>query len=48
MKVSEFINFIDYIYHHINIKGDTMKNTFEYIVITTVHAPSFLYEKLDN
>lgn len=44
MKVSEFINFIDYNPHIMNIKGDNMKNSYEYIVITSVQNPEFIYE----
>ena len=48
MKVSEFINFIDYNPHHLNIKGDNQKNTYEYILITSVQNPEYLYENLQN
>ena len=45
MKPSEFINFIDYNVHNMNIKGGFIKNRYELIIITSVQDPESLYEK---
>lgn len=45
MKPSEFINFIDYNVHNMNIKGGFIKNRYEKIIITSVQDPESLYEK---
>jgi hypothetical protein len=45
MKPSEFINFIDYNIHNMNIKGGYIKNKYNNIIITSVQNPETLYEK---
>ena len=45
MKPSEFINFIDYNVHNMNIKGGFIKNRYRLIIITSVQNPEELYEK---
>lgn len=46
MKPSEFINFIDYNVHPMNVKGGYIKNKYEYIIITSVQSPYNLYKNL--
>lgn len=46
MKASEFINFIDYNTHILNIKGGAVKNNYKTIVITTVQKPTEIYRNL--
>lgn len=36
MKPSEFINFIDYNVHNLNVKGGQIKNKYNLIIITSV------------
>lgn len=48
MRASEFINFIDYNVHPMNIKGGTHLNKFKFIVITSVQDPKLLYENLQT
>ena len=48
MKPSEFINFIDYNVHPMNIKGGVVQNKYEYIVITSVQDPNLLYENMND
>lgn len=43
MDVSEFINFIDYNVHNLNIKGGSMKNNYELIIITSINNPENIY-----
>lgn len=43
MHPSEFINFIDYNYHTINIKGGEKRNEYNLIIITSVQDPHFIY-----
>lgn len=43
MKPSEFINFIDYAKHTMNIKYGSIKNEYEYIIITSIQDPDELY-----
>jgi hypothetical protein len=45
MYPSEFINFIDYNTHNMNIKNGFVKNTFKYIFITSIQSPEELYAK---
>ena len=40
---SEFINFVDYNVHTMNIKGGAIKNRYKRIVITSVQDPAELY-----
>lgn len=48
MKPSEFINFIDYNVHPMNIKGGVKKNQYQLIIITSVQDPKYLYENMTN
>ena len=43
MRASEFINFIDYNTHNMNIKYGNVKNTFKYIFITSIQSPYDIY-----
>lgn len=45
MYPSEFINFIDYNMHNMNVKNGCVKNTFKYILITSIQSPEELYAK---
>lgn len=45
---SEFINFIDYNVHLMNIKFGFVRNTFKYIFITSVQCPNDLYKNDKN
>ena len=40
MKPSEFINFIDYNVHGLNIKNGEIQNNYKYIIITSVQDPA--------
>ena len=44
MKPSEFINFIDYNKHNLNIKNSKALNEYEFIVITSVQNPKEIYK----
>lgn len=44
MDVSEFINFIDYNIHNLNIKGGSLKNNYELIIITSINNPENIYK----
>lgn len=44
MDVSEFINFIDYNKHNLNIKGGSKKNDYELIIITSINNPHNIYK----
>lgn len=48
MTASEFINFIDYRVHNLNIKGGAVKNQYNKIIITTIERPSDLYRNVPN
>lgn len=43
MKPSEFINFVDYKKHNMNIKGGSLKNFYNFIVITSVQDLMSIY-----
>lgn len=43
MKASEFINFIDYNVHNLNIKGGNVKNNYNLIIITSVFPLNDIY-----
>lgn len=43
MKPSEFINFIDYNVHNMNIKGGSIKNKFSTVIVTTVQRIEDIY-----
>lgn len=46
MSASEFINFIDYRIHSLNIKGGSVKNNYDHIFISTVQRPEDIYKNL--
>lgn len=48
MKPSEFINFIDYNVHPMNIKGGCIKNKYKYIIITSVQSPNDLWKNVQE
>ncbi len=48
MKPSEFINFIDYNKHPLNIKGGSTINNYELIIITSVQNPEYIYSNVGN
>ena len=49
MKVKEFINFIDYNVHTMNIKGGHIKNNYHLIIITSINDPNTIYSNcIDN
>lgn len=48
MKASEFINFIDYNVHTMNVKGGVRINRYVYIIITSVMPIEELYKKMDD
>lgn len=48
MKPSEFINFIDYNKHQLNIKGGSIINNYELIIITSVQNPKDIYPNVGN
>ena len=48
MKPSEFINFIDYNVHPMNIKGGAIKNKYKFIIITSVQNPNDLYKNVQE
>lgn len=44
MDVSEFINFIDYNVHNLDIKGGHIKNNYKLIIITSINNPKNIYK----
>lgn len=48
MKPSEFINFIDYNKHYMNIKNGEKINNYELIIITSVQPLEDIYRNLDD
>ena len=48
MKPSEFINFIDYNKHWMNIKGDSVLNNYNLIIITSVQRLRSIYRNVDD
>lgn len=46
MKPSEFINFIDYNRHTLNVKGGAVRNDYKTIIITTVQRPEEIYRNV--
>lgn len=46
MSASEFINFIDYNIHNMNVKGGNEKNKFTTIIITSVQPLSDIYKNM--
>lgn len=48
MKPSEFISFIDYYVHPMNVKGDSHYNRYETIFITSVQDPETIYKNVSD
>lgn len=48
MSPSEFINFIDYQYHTMNIKNGSVINKYKYIIITSVFPPTQLWKNYQD
>ena len=48
MPASEFINFIDYRTHNLNVKGGTVRNAYNKIIITSVQPPECIYSNLSD
>lgn len=48
MKPAEFINFIDYNKHALNIKGGSKQNEYNRIFITSVVNPEYLYSGIES
>lgn len=48
MKASEFINFIDYNRHLLNVKGGSRRNNYEIIIITSVEKLSDIYKNMSG
>lgn len=46
MPPSEFINFIDYNMHTLNIKGGQKQNNYSLIIITSVQHPNYIYANM--
>lgn len=46
MRAREFINFIDYNRHFMNVKGDSVQNNYERIIITSIQHPEEIYRKM--
>lgn len=48
MSASEFVNFIDYRTHNLNVKGGTVRNKYTKIIITSVQSPYEIYSNLNG
>lgn len=48
MKASEFINFIDYNTHTLNVKGGSIRNLYHTIIITSVQDIDSIYSNMDD
>ena len=48
MKPSEFINFIDYNKHYMNVKGGNCLNDYKLIIITSVQPLETIYSKVSG
>lgn len=46
MKPDEFISFVDYRPHPMNIKGGSTRNNYTFIVITSVQGPNDIYRNV--
>lgn len=46
MKASEFVNFIDYNIHLMNIKGGSKQNKYKLIIITSIQRLDEIYNKI--
>lgn len=44
MPASEFVNFIDYYCHNLNVKGGHVVNRYQLIYITSIFDPEHIYE----
>ena len=43
MRPREFINFMDYNIHNLNVKGSGVPNKYKYIFITSIQDPTKIY-----
>ena len=48
MKPAEFINFIDYNRHVMNVKGGSVRNGYDRIYITSVQSPEEIYKSVNG
>lgn len=48
MPASEFINFIDYYVHSLNVKGGKVRNVYKTIWITSVQDPAEIYKNWND
>lgn len=48
LKASEFINFIDYNTHYLNVKGGSKLNDYNLIIITSVQKLDEIYKNMDD
>ena len=48
MKPAEFINFIDYNKHVMNVKGGSVRNNYSKIYITSVQPPEEIYKNING
>lgn len=48
MSASEFINFIDYRIHNMNVKGGCIKNKYNKIIITSIQNPKRIYRNVNE
>lgn len=48
MKASEFINFIDYNRHLMNVKGGNCMNDYQLIIISSVQHPNNIYKNMKD
>lgn len=48
MKPAEFINFIDYNRHIMNVKGGSVRNNYKEIYITSVQSPEEIYKNVNG
>uniref|UniRef100_A0AAU8H7R7 ATP-dependent helicase Rep n=1 Tax=CRESS DNA virus TaxID=3138951 RepID=A0AAU8H7R7_9VIRU len=46
LSASEFINFIDYNAHSLNVKGGSVRNRYNLIIITSIQRPEELYRNM--
>ena len=47
MPASEFINFIDYRTHNLNVKGGNVRNHYTKIIITSIQSPYDIYRNIE-
>lgn len=48
MKPKEFLNFIDYYVHPMNIKGGTIRNPYTKIFITSIQSPEQIWKNVSD